>query len=121
LATIVFSLSTNFFLSMVALATLGAADFVSAVIRTSLVQILTPDEMRGRVSAVNSTFIGTSNQLGEFESGMTASWFGTVPAALIGGVGTVVVALACIYFFPDLWRVRTFDGAQRAAPAKAVS
>jgi hypothetical protein len=81
---------------------LGAADVISVVIRSSLVQIETPDEMRGRVSAVNSLFIGTSNQLGEFESGATAALFGTVPAVLIGGVGTFLVVAIWMRLFPQL-------------------
>lgn len=104
LATIVFALSTSFPLSLAALAALGAADAVSVVIRFSLVQIETPDAMRGRVSAVNSMFIGASNTLGEFESGVTAAWFGAVPAALIGGIGTVLVALLWLRLFPALFR-----------------
>jgi MFS family permease len=103
-ATIVFALSTSFLLSLGALAMLGGADVVSVVIRSSLVQIKTPDEMRGRVSAVNSMFIGTSNQLGEFESGLTAALFGVVPAVMIGGVGTLVVLLIWIRLFPGLFR-----------------
>jgi len=100
-AIISFALSRNIFLSMGILCVLGAADVTSVVVRSSLVQLETPDEMRGRVSAVNSLFIGTSNQLGEFESGITASWFGIVPATIIGGIGSIVVALiwmgtACI-------------------------
>jgi MFS family permease len=101
-ATIVFALSTSFTLSICALVVLGAADVISVVIRSSLVQIETPDEMRGRVSAVNSMFIGTSNQLGEFESGVTAALFGTVPAVLIGGVGTIVIVLLWMRLFPKL-------------------
>lgn len=102
IATTAFALSTSFLLSLGALVVLGAADMISVVIRQSLVQIRTPDEMRGRVSAVNSMFIGTSNQLGEFESGVTAAWFGVVPAVLIGGIGTLIVVLAWIRFFPQL-------------------
>ena len=101
-ATIVFALSTSFALSIGALIVLGAADVISVVIRSSLVQIETPDAMRGRVSAVNSMFIGTSNQLGEFESGASAALFGTVPAVLIGGVGTILVVLLWMRFFPRL-------------------
>ena len=89
-------------LSLAALIVLGAADMVSVVIRQSLVQLQTPDEMRGRVSAVNSIFIGTSNQLGEFESGVTAGWFGAVPAVLIGGIGTLLVVLLWMRAFPAL-------------------
>ena len=91
-ATIVFGLSHSFMLSVVALLIMGAADMVSVVIRLSLVQLATPDGMRGRVGAVNSMFIGASNQLGEFESGVTAAWFGPVAAVVIGGIGTILVA-----------------------------
>ena len=101
-ATIVFGVSTSFWLSLVALAVLGAADMVSVVVRQSLVQLETPDAMRGRVSAVNSLFIGASNQLGEFESGVTAAWFGVVPSVVLGGIGTLVVVLAWMRLFPAL-------------------
>jgi MFS family permease len=104
-ATIVFAISTSFVLSLGALVVLGAADVISVVIRSSLVQIKTPDEMRGRVSAVNSMFIGTSNQLGEFESGLTAALFGVVPAVLVGGVGTIVVVILWMRLFPQLLRI----------------
>ncbi len=104
-ATIVFAISTSFVLSLGALVVLGAADVISVVIRSSLVQIKTPDEMRGRVSAVNSMFIGTSNQLGEFESGLTAALFGVVPAVLVGGVGTIVVVIIWMRLFPQLLRI----------------
>jgi hypothetical protein len=110
LATILFALSRSFGLSLFALIMLGAADVVSVVVRQSLVQLWTPDEMRGRVSAVNSMFIGTSNQLGEFESGLTAAWFGTVPAAVVGGIGTLVVVALWIRLFPQLARTDTLDG-----------
>ncbi len=106
-ATIVFGLSTSFLPSLLALAVLGAADLVSVVVRFSLVQLRTPDAMRGRVSAVNSLFVGTSNQLGEFESGVTAALFGTVPAVLIGGIGTIAVAILWMRLFPEL---RQADG-----------
>ncbi len=102
LAILVFALSRDMILSLAALAVTGAADNVSVVIRQSLVQLGTPDDMRGRVSAVNSLFIGTSNQLGEFESGMVAGLFGAVPAGIIGGLGTIVVALLWMRLFPDL-------------------
>jgi MFS family permease len=104
-ATIVFAVSTSFVLSLGVLVVLGAADVISVVIRSSLVQIKTPDEMRGRVSAVNSMFIGTSNQLGEFESGLTAALFGVVPAVLIGGVGTLIVVIIWMRLFPQLVRI----------------
>ncbi|HNI24566.1 MAG TPA: MFS transporter, partial [Plasticicumulans sp.] len=103
-ATLVFALSTQFALSLAALVVLGASDMISVVIRASLVQLETPDEMRGRVSAVNSIFIGASNQFGEFESGLTAALFGTVPAAALGGLGTLLVVLVWMRLFPDLRR-----------------
>jgi MFS family permease len=109
-ATIVFGLSRNIVLSLIALAALGASDVISVVVRTSLVQLQTPDEMRGRVGAINSLFIGTSNQLGEFESGMTAGLFGTVPAVLIGGIGTIVIALLWMRLFPSLKRTQSLEG-----------
>ena len=104
IATIVFALSSSFTLSLAALALLGASDMVSVVIRSSLIQLETPDAMRGRVGAVNSVFIGSSNQLGEFESGLTAVWFGVVPSVVIGGVGTLIVVLLWIRLFPGLAR-----------------
>jgi hypothetical protein len=89
---------------------MGAGDMVSVFIRLLLVQLETPDEIRGRVSAVNSVFIGASNELGEFESGFTAAWFGLVNAIVLGGVVTLLVAgLWAKVFFPVLWRLRTFD------------
>ncbi|TCS04851.1 putative MFS family arabinose efflux permease [Rhizobium sp. BK418] len=109
-ATIIFSLSTNIALSVVALLVVGASDTVSVVVRSSLVQLLTPDEMRGRVNAVNSLFIGTSNQLGEFESGMLAGVLGPVVAGIVGGVGTIAVVLMWTRFFPDLLKVKTLQG-----------
>ncbi|MCE0910979.1 MULTISPECIES: MFS transporter [Pseudomonas] len=101
-ATIAFGLSTSFWFSLAVLVVLGAADMISMVIRGAFVQLETPDEMRGRVSAVNGLFIGASNQLGEFESGVTAHWFGTVPAVVMGGVGTLVVTGVWIKLFPTL-------------------
>ncbi len=111
LATVVFAVSTSFLLSLCTLVVLGAADMISVVIRQSLVQIGTPDAMRGRVSAVNSMFIGTSNQLGEFESGVTAAWFGPVPAVLIGGLGTLLVVLVWMRLFPALANADSLGGA----------
>jgi len=102
LATIVFALSRSMVISFLALILLGWSDMLSVVIRSSLVQLETPDEMRGRVSAVNSVFIGASNQLGEFESGVTASLFGVVPAAVLGGVGTLLIVVLWRKFFPQL-------------------
>lgn len=101
-ATIAFGLSTSFWFSLAVLVVLGAADMISMVIRASFVQLETPDDMRGRVSAVNGLFIGASNQLGEFESGITAHWFGTVPAVVMGGIGTLVVTGTWIKLFPTL-------------------
>lgn len=116
--TVLFALSRHFILSMAALCVLGAADLVSVVLRSSLVQLETPDEMRGRVSAVNSLFIGTSNQLGQFESGVTASWFGVVPATVLGGIGSIVVALIWMTLFPalrQLDRITDVTAAEEAA------
>ncbi|MBU6442449.1 MAG: MFS transporter [Alphaproteobacteria bacterium] len=104
-ATIVFGLSTSFLLSLGALFVLGASDMVSVFIRTSLIQIATPDAMRGRVSAVNMLFIGASNELGEFESGLTASWWGTVPAVIVGGLGTLLVVALWMWGFPPLRKI----------------
>jgi MFS family permease len=104
-ATIVFALSHWMWLSLLALATLGAADTVSVVIRFSLVQLSTPNEMRGRVGAVNFLFINASNQLGQFESGVTAALFGAVPAAALGGIATVAIALLWMKLFPALRKV----------------
>jgi len=101
-ATVAFALSHWMWLSVLALAILGAADTVSVVIRFSLVQLATPDDMRGRVGAVNFLFINASNQLGQFESGITAALFGTVPAAVLGGVGTIAIALLWMKLFPTL-------------------
>src|ERR1700744_6572508 len=105
-ATIVFGFSTWFPLSLLALFVLGASDMVSVNIRSSLIQLSTPDHMRGRVSAVSMLFIGASNELGEFESGTTAALFGTVPAVVIGGPGTLGVVGIWMWLFPPL---RTVD------------
>ncbi|MET3896232.1 MFS family permease [Devosia sp. UYZn731] len=110
LATIIFALSTNIILSVALLVVLGASDTVSVVIRSSLVQLLTPDAMRGRVNAVNSLFIGASNQLGEFESGMVAGLLGPVGAGIFGGVGTILIVLAWARMFPALRKVQTLSG-----------
>ena len=107
LGTLVFALSRNMALTLAALVVMGAADTVSVVIRHSLVQLRTPDAMRGRVGAVNFLFINASNQLGEFESGMTAALFGTVPAAVLGGLGSIGVALLWMRLFPELTERRT--------------
>jgi MFS family permease len=108
-ATVVFALSHWIWLSLLALAVLGAADTVSVVIRFSLVQLRTPDEMRGRVGAVNFLFINASNQLGQFESGVTAALLGAVPAAVLGGVATIAVALLWMKLFPTLRGVEKLE------------
>jgi MFS family permease len=105
LATVAFGLSHNFYLSLAALFVTGAADMISVFIRSSLISFATPDPMRGRVGAVNMLFIGASGELGEFESGMTAAWFGTVPAVVIGGLGTLAVVAAWMWLFPPLRKV----------------
>ncbi|MDN5862704.1 MAG: MFS transporter [Salinisphaera sp.] len=105
LAILMFALSHDFYLSMAALGVAGAADMISMFVRNSLVQLTTTDAMRGRVSAVNSLCIGASNELGEFESGVAAAWFGAVPAALIGGAGTLAVVALWWAGFPSLRRV----------------
>lgn len=116
LATLAFGLSTQFWLSLAALCVSGGADMVSVVIRQSLVQLDTPNEMRGRVSAVNSIFIGASNQLGEFESGATAAWLGPVGSVLLGGFGTLAVVALWMKLFPQLTqRERLTEGAAEAA------
>ena len=104
ICTILFGVSTSLVLSLISLIFLGAADMISVIIRATLVQLRTPDEMRGRVMAVDMVFIGTSNELGQFESGLTAQWFGTVPAVLLGGVGTLVVIALWAWGFPELRR-----------------
>jgi hypothetical protein len=105
ICTIIFGLSRQFALSLVALVILGAVDMVSVVIRSTLIQLKTPDDMRGRVSAVNMVFIGASNDLGEFESGITAAWLGPELAVLVGGIGTCVVVLVWMGLFPELRKV----------------
>ncbi len=101
-ATILFGISTNFIFSIACLVILGAADMISVVIRGILVQVETPPAMRGRVSAVNIVFIGASNELGEFESGLTARWFGTIPAVVLGGLGTLAVVAIWSWRFPEI-------------------
>ena len=105
---VVFGLSQSFWLSFVALGVLGASDMVSMYVRHLLVQLQTPDVIRGRVSAVNAVFIGASNELGEFESGVTAAWWGVVPAVLVGGVATLVVGVVWTRLFPMLWQLERF-------------
>src|SRR5450755_2431746 len=100
--TIIFGVSRSLVISLIALLLLGASDMVSVIIRATLTQLATPDEMRGRVTAVDMIFIGTSNEFGQFESGVTAQWFGSVPAVILGGVGTLVVIAVWAWLFPEL-------------------
>ncbi len=100
--TIIFGVSRSLTVSLIALLLLGASDMISVIIRATLTQLATPDEMRGRVTAVDMIFIGTSNEFGQFESGVTAQWFGTVPAVVLGGIGTLVVIAAWAWLFPEL-------------------
>jgi hypothetical protein len=114
-ATIVFGVSTSFALSLAALVVMGAGDMVSVYIRHLLVQLETPDAIRGRVSAVNAVFIGASNELGEFESGVTASWWGVVPAVVVGGLATLAVGGIWTLLFPVLWKLDRFPDAAPSA------
>jgi MFS family permease len=116
-ATVVFGLSTTFWLSFTALIAMGAGDMVSIYIRHLLVQLETPDVIRGRVSAVNAVFIGASNELGEFESGVTAAWWGAVPAVIVGGLATLGVAGIWMRRFPELSRLDRFPVAEQTRPA----
>jgi MFS family permease len=122
LSIVVFGLSRSFWISLLALAVLGASDMISMFVRHLLVQLQTPDAIRGRVSAVNAVFIGASNELGEFESGVTAAWWGVVPAILVGGAATLTVAVAWAFLFPMLWRLERFPEAptldERAASTR---
>lgn len=104
-STILFGLSHSLVVSLVALFLVGATDMVSVIVRAVLVQVATPDEMRGRVNAVDMVFIGASNEFGEFESGLTAQWFGVVPAVVLGGIGTILVTALWAWSFPELRKV----------------
>jgi len=110
-ATILFGLSRSLWVSLIALAVTGAADMISVIIRGSLLQLATPPEMRGRVSAVNSLFVGASNELGEFESGLTAQWWGAVRATVFGGIGALVAAGVWSTLFPELRRADELSAA----------
>ena len=110
--TLVFGFSRNVILSVAALVLIGACDMVSVIVRHTLVQTNTPDEMRGRVSAVNMIFIGASNEVGQFESGLTAAWFGAVPAVVLGGVGTILIVALWAALFPELRRVNELQPPQ---------
>lgn len=105
-----FGISRSLTLSLISLMLVGATDMVSIVVRGTLVQLATPDEMRGRVSSINSLFIGASNEVGQFESGLTAHWFGAVPAVVIGGAGTLVVVALWAWWFPELRRADRLAG-----------
>lgn len=118
--TIIFGVSRSLTVSLIALILLGASDMVSVIIRATLVQLRTPDEMRGRVTAVDMVFIGTSNELGQFESGVTAQWFGTVPAVVLGGVGTLVVIALWAWMFPALRRAGALDEINSAMAEEAA-
>ena len=104
LATIFFGISRNLLVSLFALFLVGASDMVSVMVRQLFIQLGTPDEMRGRVNAVDSVFVGASNELGQFESGLTAHWFGAVPAVVLGGVGAILVTGLWAWWFPELRR-----------------
>ena len=106
LATIFFGLSRNLYVSLLALFLVGATDMVSVIVRQLLIQLGTPDEMRGRVNAVDSVFIGASNELGQFESGLAAQWFGTIPAVVLGGAGAILVTVLWAWWFPELRRAQ---------------
>jgi hypothetical protein len=106
--TVLFGVSHSLVLSMIALLLVGASDMVSVVIRGVLIQIATPDEMRGRVNAVDMVFIGASNELGEFESGLAANWLGAVPSVVLGGIGAIAVTVLWAIFFPELRRADQF-------------
>ena len=110
----VFGLSRNVALSVASLLMLGACDMVSVVVRHTLVQIATPDEMRGRVSAVNMMFIGASNEVGQFESGVTAAWLGAGPAVVAGGGGTILIVALWSRLFPELRRVNELHPTRQA-------
>jgi MFS family permease len=103
--TIVFGLSRDLALSLAALVLLGAFDMISVIVRHTMIQLATPDEMRGRVSAVNMVFIGASNEVGQFESGITAQWLGTIPAVVLGGIGTILIVALWAWLFPSLRQV----------------
>lgn len=120
LFTIVFGLSHSLPLSLLSLFFVGAADMVSVIVRGVLIQIETPDEMRGRVNAVDMIFIGASNELGEFESGLTAQWLGAVPAVVLGGLGTIAVVIVWAWMFPQLRNADQLKGTIRQPAEESV-
>ncbi len=115
--TIVFGVSHSLVLSLIALVFVGASDMVSVIVRGTLIQVATPDEMRGRVNAVDMIFIGASNEFGQFESGLTAHWFGTVPAVVLGGIGTLIVTALWAWSFPELRNADRLTDIRREAPS----
>lgn len=119
--TVVFGLSRNLPLSLLSLFFVGAADMVSVIVRGVLIQLETPDEMRGRVNAVDMIFIGASNELGEFESGLTAQWIGAVPAVVLGGLGAIAVTVLWAWLFPELRKADTFRGTARKLAEEAAT
>ncbi len=116
LFTILFGLSHSLVLSLIALFFVGATDMVSVIVRAVLIQVATPDEMRGRVNAVDMVFIGASNEFGEFESGLTAQWFGTVHAVVLGGIGTIIVTAFWAWLFPELRKVEQLHSSPNSSP-----
>jgi hypothetical protein len=120
LATIVFGLSESYALSLTMLFILGAADNISVVIRQTVLQLLTPDSMRGRVTAVSVIFIGSSNELGEFESGLAASWLGLVPSVVFGGAMTLLTVGVVALAWPELLRLGSLEHLEPAEPAEVV-
>ncbi|HEY3974451.1 MAG TPA: MFS transporter [Candidatus Sulfotelmatobacter sp.] len=119
--TIVFGLSRSLIVSLIALLLLGASDMISVIIRATLTQLATPDAMRGRVTAVDMIFIGTSNEFGQFESGVTAQWFGTVPAVVLGGIGTLVVIVVWAWMFPELRQAGELSDIRSEVEASATT
>jgi MFS family permease len=118
-AILVFGISTSFWLSIAALAVMGAADMLSVWVRSTIVQLGTPDDMRGRVSAVHMLFVGTSNELGDFRAGVVAAWLGALPAVIAGGVCTLLVTALWARFFPELRRIdRLAEVTPRTEPPK---
>jgi hypothetical protein len=120
-ATIVFGVSRSYPLSLAALFVLGAADNISVVIRSTVLQLLTPDSMRGRVSAVGIIFIGTSNEVGEFESGLAAQWMGLVPSVVFGGTMTLITVAAVAAIWPELVRLGSLEHLEPPEPVEVVA
>jgi hypothetical protein len=113
--TVAFGISRSLILSLIMLFLIGASDIISVIVRSTMIQLGTPDEMRGRVSAVNMVFVGASNEVGQFESGITAQWFGVVPAVVLGGIGTILIVAVWAWLFPSLRRL------DRLVPQQVVS